>query len=236
VKDSGNPFAEPPRLGISHLLVWTTCVAFYLGIMRSFWLLSPEQLETPIFFRIIDGLYGMGSGTALVGLVLFAARRYRRIRFPVYPGEVLLVALGASTVLGLMKTMLIWFALPESDLLSLQWLRLIDLVSGLGNALIYFIAAVRVKVTRWRTYLATVVVVSALHGCALFRLPWAIIPYIVTSPLPSLVLAVVVLMDVIQRKKYPWTHWVGVGIAVWLAILNVGMLLFRLLGGMALLA
>ena len=224
MKDSGNPFAEPPRLGIIHLLVWTACVAFYLGIIRSFWLLLPGGSETSGAL-IFANLFGMANGTALGGLVLFAARRYRRIRFPVHPGEVLLVALGVSTVLGLILYVpFLLYVSINFHSLSLKGrtadLAPLLLLNMFGNAAIFLVSMAFTNVPRWRGFFITVAAFSVICGCIGGPMNAVLLfPVLgMMSPIAGLVLCFVVFLDVTQRIKYPWTHWVGVGIAIWITV------------------
>ncbi len=101
---------EPPRLGISHLMVLTACVAVYLGIARGLFgrYAQPDwEQSLGTFQAILWGLHGIGAGAGLAGLILFVARRRRGWPFPVHPGEYLLVMIGVSTLLGL-----IWLQPP----------------------------------------------------------------------------------------------------------------------------
>ncbi|NQT15672.1 MAG: hypothetical protein HQ582_23145, partial [Planctomycetes bacterium] len=82
------PEREPPRLGIVHFLVWTACVALYLGLTQ---MISDMVLASAADPNLAPGttrdvlagtFHGIGSGAALAGLLLFASRPSRGFRFP----------------------------------------------------------------------------------------------------------------------------------------------------------
>ena len=49
------------------------------------------------------------------------------------------------------------------------------------------------------------------------------VPFVITAA----ILCCVALVDLIRRVPYPWTHWLGVGIRVWMAIQGLAWLVLR---------
>ncbi|MHC4179368.1 MAG: hypothetical protein ACYSWU_17790 [Planctomycetota bacterium] len=213
---------EPPRLGILHLMVLTACVAAYMGPVRA--LEEPIDLleeGTRPFWVTTGSLYGIGSGAALAGLVLVAARRYRGLSFPVHPGEYLLVVMGFGVLLHWMALALAWlitsFGDPRFGLPSFH--GILYLFPFAFYALCFLWAAIRAKSRRWRVlFLAipTSYVVSFLFLCGGARL----LPIANSAPplLITVVLIVVIVRDHFEGKRYPWTHWFGVGTRLWLDV------------------
>ena len=81
----------PPRFGLSHLLLWMTCCAIYLAAVGK----MSEQEPGAIGLAIVSFI-AFGYGAALSGLLIFLSRRIRRERWPIEPGEWLVLALGAQ--------------------------------------------------------------------------------------------------------------------------------------------
>ena len=92
---------EPP-LRIVHFMLWSTVSAAVLSVMLQ---LRAEQIEQMLGREwLVYGLYAlqaMVSGAGVSGLLLGAYRRLRGRRFPVNPGQWLLVANGLLTLWGL---------------------------------------------------------------------------------------------------------------------------------------
>jgi hypothetical protein len=100
--DDASAKVSCPRLGLIHLLMWTACVAVWLGLQRVvgqlFW--NSAHPFGDSILKIADTvLTSLGNGAALGGLLLWVARRRRGLPFPKHPGEYLLVVLGLSEVL-----------------------------------------------------------------------------------------------------------------------------------------
>jgi hypothetical protein len=220
---------EQPRLGIIHLLGWTTCVAVQFSVIRAFaaadWVPSLEPS------LVLAAGVEIGQATALGGLVLWAARRYRRLRFPGQPGETLLVLLGIGAAISLVQRPLYYSA---AQLQTLPWLlSLFAFLEVLLLAVLYLIAAVKTTVPRWRAYFVTVLVTGAIAFILLLLMSLllspahdslrAFMPLISRSPqiIPAALLLLVAVIDSGQRPRYRWTHWLGIGLGLWNGVMNV---------------
>jgi hypothetical protein len=220
---------EQPRLGIIHLLGWTTCVAVQFSVIRAFapadWVPSLEPS------LVLAAGVEIGQATALGGLVLWATRRYRRLPFPGQPGETLLVLLGIYAAMGLAERPLYHSA---AQLQTLPWLlSLFALLEVLLLAVLYLIAAVRTTVPRWRAYFVTVLATGAIAFILLLVMSRllsplhdslrAFVPLVWRSPqiIPVAVLLFVAAKDARQRPPYRWTHWLGLGLGLWNGVMNV---------------
>jgi hypothetical protein len=216
------PQPESPRLGIIHLLAWTACVAAYYGARR--WLALLHGLEptgtlrlSPSFFEAL--LWETCDATALGGLILLAARRMRGLRFPRYPGETWFVILGLTVVIEGARYHVAAFmqiTYPTIVAYMLPWDALV--------LLLFLVATIRTKSLRWRlcfgSYLAASALVLttqatefSLFGNALEILR---VPAVLMAGIGSLCLVVAAVKDFVDRYRtgYPWTHWMGVVLAL----------------------
>jgi hypothetical protein len=181
----------------------------------------------------------IGRATALGGLLLFSVRRYRRLPFPGQPGETLLVLLGIGAAISLVDRPLYYYAyyatyqaqaIPQAVYQGSQFLGVLLL------AVLYLLAAIRTRIPRWRVYFVTALLAGAITILLLSFIsfvqpvqPWT--PYSVRRlnflllQLPPLLTGVAILFvavkDAREVIRYRWTHWLGVGIGLWIAVLHV---------------
>jgi hypothetical protein len=229
------PPPEPPRLGISHLLILTACVAAYMGVDRTLtaaYLDADFQVTAGAFDTATATVWGIGGGAALAGIVLFVARRFRRLPFPVHPGEYLLVLVGFAVACRCARTAAVLLHLHlEQDgnyhLSSSYFAWHYALLAV--YALIFLWVVVRVRIPRWRLFFLTMpasylVCRVPLHGLLRLLGPSMYLGVLADAgaKLPvAVVLAVVVLKDHLDGRRYPWTHWFGVGTRFWLDAVTV---------------
>ena len=228
---AGTPLAdrpEPPRLGILHLMVLTACVALWMGIRRALVLATGGDVSTlgsDPYQAAVGSLRGIGGGAALAGLILFFARRLRGFRFPVHPGEYLLVISGVTITLQLAMYP-VYVSIAHRDISSRMWgfvsLRLAELAV---SAVLFIWALVRLKIWRWRVYLLSIPV-CYLGGYALIRTaappgPMFFLMQGVAPLAVSVVLSLVVIQDHLEGKQYPWSHWMGVALRFWLDVVRI---------------
>jgi hypothetical protein len=224
---SADPCAEPrePRLGILHILIGTACVAVYLGLIQTVrhglgTVAHVAGTGTGIVLAAMRLLQGVGSGSALGGLVLWATRRTRGRPFPKHPGEYLLVVLGISSLLGLVLGFVISQMMESAPFRS--WERAISLYN-LVVAIVWIWGALVLRARRWRAFFFLAAAFELL-SCVLL---WAGVAHTGAWRLPlyvlvPVVLAVVVVKDHRQGLRYPWTHWLGVGVQMWIALVALG--------------
>lgn len=214
IDPSGEP--EQPRLGILHLLVWPACVAVYLGILG---LVFPTDASGRMPVHWV--LNAIGSGAALGGLLLWVARRLRGWRFPRYPGEYLLAALGLCALLfGLWYPLSGMLVRRGANVFPSNAVNIALTVVLLGRVAVFVWAGVRVKVRRWRWLLLAIAVESALPAAMLwvgplayFRPLW--LGYEVAQAAIVVWLVALSGTDHLRGFRYPWTHWLGVAVPLW---------------------
>ena len=219
---------EQPRLGIIHLLVWTACVAFYLGLHRIFVADAPQEVHDR--FMIFGAVQSMGMGAAFGGLLLWAARRYRGWSFPRYPGEYLLVALGLAGVITL--TLYGLFGLVTKALGPYTpWFAMAILFAAYAavQGVVFLVPALRIKIPRWRWFffsVAGVSLIGVLLPCAGPEFWGACLQ--ILHLVPDAVLVVTVLVGWRQERRFPWTHWLGVVINLWFGVVGLGSLVVNI--------
>jgi hypothetical protein len=223
---------ETPRLGILHLMVLTACVAVSMGIMRVSIRVSAllaEEAGSTLglrpFLATAGTLYGIGGGGALAGLLLFFARRLRRMRFPIHPGEYLLVLSAVSVSLEELAFLPLYWT-PEGFDLSggTRWWLFTVLGRGafVVRAVVFIWAVVNVRIRRWRVFFLSIPI-CYVAGLALAWLMVRIVQpslmiYMIrtlASAGASVFLLGVVLKDHFARQRYPWSHWLGVALRLW---------------------
>ena len=233
---AGTPLAdrpEPPRLGILHLMVLTACVALWMGILRALALATGGDLSTlgsDSYQAMAGSLYGIGGGAGLAGLILFFARRLRGFRFPVHPGEYLLVISGISNTLWLaINPVYVWIAHRGISGQPSMWVFWsVALAAFAINAAVFVWALVRVKIRRWRIFLLSIPVCH-LAGYGLMWMSVRIASpgpmfYVIQNVAPlaaAVVLLIVVIQDHLEGKRYPWSHWMGIALRLWLAVVGI---------------
>ena len=235
--EPGSPFAldyDPdrwadPRLGILHLLGATTCVAVYFGLAQTAQLITADfvdRSDTRLVHEASWVLSGLGSGLALSGLLLWLARRWRGMPFPRHPGEHMLVVQAINCILGLGFQFLfahLW-VLSEQETLDLPvylWWDKLLFVLFLIHALIWMVAGLRIGIRRWRRFFFLCAAARVLLGLVACGGVLSSTPYHVLYVLLSIVLIVIVVRDHRQGMRYPWSHWLSVGVHFWFTLLNL---------------
>jgi hypothetical protein len=237
---AGSPFRwqpdqtppQAPRLGILHLLVGTSCVAVYLAVGRTFAQLDPTGSHGG--FPVFDALRGISGGIALAGLILWIARRLRGFRFPVYPGEVLLVALGIANagILAVETVRDVAVLLSEGSDPSGMLNGLLPFLAIQGMfAIVLLVCGLIVKSWPWKIYFLAKAVAVAVDGSLLILpLEWFEAGFAYTR-IPGMAADVVLLGIFIgtlrAAGRYPWTHWLGVALGLWNACVRQGFWLWE---------
>jgi hypothetical protein len=95
VTENGNEVK--PRLGVVHFLVWMFLNAVLFAMFRSQLSQPFERLPwllVTLMVQVVQAATAIGGGP-----LLFVARRWRGYRFPVEPGEWILVAIGTDLLI-----------------------------------------------------------------------------------------------------------------------------------------
>lgn len=221
-----------PRLGIVHLLVWTACVAFLLGIDRFFSSsFAPGDRANRILLAF--GIQALGAGAGLGGLLLWGWRRYHGQPFPYYPGEYFVVIAGAVSALYVpLKVSLSFMAASAAtgDRLYLMTAMAWTCAPGLVAVIAYLVSAIRMKVTRWR-----VVFLLNLGFVILRRFGVLLSPFPGLAPwielylifLADAIVGIALWLDYRQKSRYPWTHWLGIAIFYWGTVVQLTWMFLR---------
>lgn len=197
---SAAPEPDQPRLGIRHLFVWTACVAVYFSLTRPVY----DAFQGPDGdFPLLWLLQGVGAGSALGGLLLWAARRPRGLPFPSQPGEWILILHGVVTAVR--TTGYLPFVLFDSQAIAGTCYAAAWHLAYTITIALYLIAATRVKTRRWRVGLIALAAINLVR--------WS--PF--DALLSIAVLLTVVFLDVRHDIHWRWTHWLGVAIELWIS-------------------
>ena len=214
------PVNRELRFSVLHLLVGTTCVALYLALSRHNRIQGPSATD---FSTAIWILWNIGTGAALSGLVLLVSRRWRETRFPVHPGERLLVVMSADAWIDLSVHLLmtLYLVVTQSnfDAAVQLWSGVPLYLQTIVIGVLFFLTARRLESPGWRR-------VFRWNGTAYLLYPFScdlIIP-IAVSLIANLILIAVLVSDHRDGDRYPWTHWLGVGLKLWFTPLMTALL------------
>jgi hypothetical protein len=222
------PFpAAAPRLSIMHLLIWTTTsaamMAFYnlvMSLQRSSTHESAaEMLRTPVMMTL-QTLWAMGMGAYLGGALMFVSRRLRGMRFPVQPGEWLMVTFGIGTVINLFVYLAVMAAV-DRDRSGMHWFFIFHSARQLVHSAEFLIPALLCKDRlAWRAFFWVSAIVSLLSlGLVLVGFIDEMSFFRIFQPgifrwfflgLCALIFLLAVVGDLRRRTPRGWVHWVGV--------------------------
>jgi hypothetical protein len=222
---------EQPRLSIIHLLGWTACVAVYFSVLRT---TAPPNWGPRGLSLFVAIAMGIGSGTALGGLMLAAARRYRGLPFPSQPGERLVMVLGIAAAVNMG-----YYTIEAFEPYVTAYL----LLSTLLLVVLYGFAARAESSARWRAYfimmaalttnLVTLLVLP-FSGSLVYNSPPNLIW--ISTLLPQFSSAVAMLYiawkDSRQGACYRWTHWLGIYLVLWNDMIMSAWAAWRWLAGL----
>jgi hypothetical protein len=217
---------DPPfraRIGILYLMVWTACVAFYMGMFRWAFDVACQRIDLTQTPHIV-GLtaiplliyISLGSGASLAGLLLWAGYRRSGRTFPYHPGEYLIIIRGISALAQ------VFAAALTGTLVSLFGDQYEDLpyvyVPAVFLVIIVFLfvehglpvwASQRMPEREWESFF----LLRAMSVAAAFLV------FTGSYPGGQMLLAFALIMLIIQRRgrsvTYPWTHWLGVWLELW---------------------
>ncbi len=203
-------------------MLWTFWTAVFLGVYRTAYdeIYEGWSLELRFSLRVLLVLFGIlfgaigASATALIHAGI--RRNFPMLRYPGY--WLLLIQAGAF---GSSMTYYTVVRVSEqfgrgvlTDVLGL-------LVSGFFAAVLYTLAARRLKELRWKCLLGTQAALTTLHCLAyaaisfvpfmLFDIYGRLYPLLQFGSAPLAVWVIVVAVaDLVQGQRRDWLHWTGV--------------------------
>lgn len=206
-----------PPLSIRHLLLWIASSTVLLTANLAMNRILEERLEVSLTEQTFFGsVRAITDGPAVAGLLVWLARKRRGVRFPVQPGEWLLVLDGISALLMLL-TMTAWCQLPQEHANQILLLPAGLMAGG------YLIAALWPPLPKWWRF--ALLANSSLWGVELaqhFLISnfFQIIPdslydligplYFLASMASVIVLIVCIIIDQRRHIQRGWLHWTGV--------------------------
>jgi hypothetical protein len=235
--DAAATFLTPrePRLSIMHLMIWTATSAAMMAFFNLWTSLQSssarasvaESLKSPVMMTM-QTLWAMGTGAYLGGVLMFISRRLRGMRFPVQPGEWLMVTFGIGNLVNL-TVYLALMAMDNRDQSTFGGFIIFHSVRQLVHTAEFLMPAVMCKDSvAWRAFfwVATavsllalgLVLVGIVDEMSFFRFFQPGIFRGVTLGICALIFALAVIGDLLRRTNRAWVHWVGV---VSLAVLSL---------------
>jgi len=201
-----------PRLGLIHLFVCTGIVAAYFGITRE---LQMDQATDP-YESALWTLWSIGAGVSICGLVLCVSRCVRRRPFLTQPGEWLWSIVGVVAALRLS----VQAVAPVQD--SQVYTSAVRMIGPVALSVSFALAAKCTRIRHWRWYF-----VSCLAFClAMFSIRATRLVDVLSYSVPAFLLVLVVGIDLMQRRRYTWSHWTGVAIWPWFSGVAIAWLLY----------
>lgn len=220
--------AEPrgvERLGIIHLMLWTTGTAFILMFQR---LIAEMMAALPFEVsrrQMTDIVYALAGGAAVAAVPLWISLRRRGAAFPRQPGEWLLLCQGGAILLNEVVTLLmlggitIYTTYTTVTSGSAQWNMYLALAIQALAAFLFLLPLFRLREGRWwRAFflLQGAMLLMQIPLLLLFQFGylsiWLVAKFFYLDHLPSLVLLIAVAQDVRRRESRVWTHYAGVGV------------------------
>jgi hypothetical protein len=209
-----------PRFSISHLFIWTALSAAMMCWTMWEAKQSPRTVQISAPFQLTMGAFAsMIDGASLGGVLVFVARRLRKIPFPVAPGEWMWFGQGLSVLFGipiqvasLLSDQVVWTPLAETSFIGVRYL--IAALPFLLPAVLYregslwkwfFRIALAFEVIRAG---ALVYLVSDRNGGFSLRL-WTNINFSKDAVVATMLLAVVT-RDRHRGIARDWPHCIGV--------------------------
>jgi hypothetical protein len=204
------------------MLLWVSCCGVYLMLLRRTGSTSPTWDVSVIFV-----LHALGHGAALAGCLMFIGRWLRGRRWVMEPGFWLLATLGAVAVARIILGLIPRDVFHQDE----------AVLAALACCLLVVPALERETPPVWKgafCLLAVVLAVPLLTAVGQMAFAaggggWTVVDqYVGYGRLPAcvLILAVPVAVDIRQKIRHTWMHWVGLVVLVWILALPAAELQF----------
>ena len=221
------PLSALPPLGIGRLLLWTACSAVMLTANLALNRIIEERLETSLGLeKFFVSVRAITDGPSLAALLIWLDRKRRGIRFPVQPGEWLLV-LGGISVVVVLLTLAAWCQLPLE-----QTNPIFAIPCGLmaGGCLIvalwpplpkWWRFAILAMSGMWGVELAQILLLNFLQDLPVSAYELIGNLYFAALIIPVVVLIVCIAIDRKRHIQRGWMHWTGVAICIATLLLSI---------------
>jgi hypothetical protein len=200
-----------PRLGLAQMLIWVTCIAACLAIVKGLVPQDPSPLGIAVVLPHV-----VAVGTAWAGLVILALRSTLDSRWTVGPGHWLLGLLGAVFSVELVLRFVPSTSLSRPDVVLNAvtcWLFVLPLFS-------------RHLAARWTAFFGLIVFLYAaplVLGCLAILGLWAaesdsrLATILVFAKTPAAIGAVLTTCQLDRRDgvRHDWLDWCGIAVFLW---------------------
>ena len=214
---------QSDRLGIAHLFLLITCTAVYLGLVQFYCAADASALAAVHWWPYAAHMIAasMAEGAALGALVLFLTRQRSNRVFPCHPGEFLVVAAGVGAAARGAAILIVTLCEePPHRLLPGSFSQTLWSVGLMLSTLIYLLPALHAAQRGWRVFFCCAIGIRIIF-LIVPRMTWLVAQaQFVSCVAVALALLVAVILDLVRRRRYPWTHWLGIGLWFWILILN----------------
>jgi serine/threonine protein kinase len=218
--------SEPPRITGNLVVAWVTLAAAHAAISS-----LSQHAANPVVSWILWSLFAVVTPTVLCSFVVWAGQRRRGFRYPVHPGEWLwhIHAIAIVPWFVFQIPVFITQVLEHNGVLnagpvSYTVVSASFIVVSLLHAILAGVAVFVIREGRWRLYAVTLAVgmlarvaATAFHIASMWTSngsTFAVVGAISLGfcVLPVVPLGIIAVADAAERKRYPWSHWVGVGL------------------------
>lgn len=208
---------QPPRLSILHFFFWMAGSSLVLAVCR--WNLPVPTLASRVQLYYL-GILITGAllfGLCIASLAVMVTDRRQGKRFPVQPGEWVLVLTGVATLLGILQWRL--FLLAQDELFSDTLAMIIAGVLFVGYLLLLTVTAYSLQKSRiWSSVFLTA---ALLLICTVLPYPVdsSFLNFLLANTYPVIVIFfllaifLAILMDLMLKTRRGWLHWTGLAVA-----------------------
>lgn len=207
-----------------HYSIWGICflLDFVIHVIPWYSQLLPMLAVSERWSHLVNMLINsIGGSMICFGPFLFVERRAKKIPFPRAPGDFLLLALSARLLFSTVIEIVLYYTTSVESRIETytQYLWLITNGSVFLAALVMLLAWPRAS-QPWRVGIVCIAGLSlwASVGAQLGMIRYQGIAFHIVRLLPIVILIWVCAADMRQRHRYSWTHWLGIGLQVFILV------------------